>query len=106
MSTLVDLEDMIIQTLRTHLNLSHTEMTQPANLIRSDFVGSRLNDKPYVAVMSGFVNCLRLFKFSLTRPLDCFAISRGEPHRGASRRDGGEGIHRVKATLDKPFLII
>src|SRR6266498_5348925 len=97
MSAFVEFQNTIIQTLSAHLHLGHAEMPQPANFIGRDFIGACFNDKPNVTMLSRFIDGLSLFQFSLTRPLD--TLSHWE-------RGWGEGIHRVKAAFDKPFLVI
>ncbi len=58
MSAFVHLEDTIIQTLRAHLNFGHAELTQPADFIRRDLIGPRLDHKTDIAMRSGFVEGL------------------------------------------------
>ncbi len=55
MSALVDLKNVIVQALGTHLHLGHAEVTQPADFIGRDLVGAGLDDKSHVSVMGGLV---------------------------------------------------
>ena len=56
MPTFVDLEDVIVEALRTHLHFGHAEGTQPTQFFRIDFVWACFDNKSYITVMGGFVD--------------------------------------------------
>jgi hypothetical protein len=55
MSAFVDLQNMVVKTLRAHLHFGHAEVTQPFDLIRIDLVGAGFDDQSHVAVMARFI---------------------------------------------------
>ncbi len=91
MPAFVDFQNMVVKTLRAHLNFSHAEMTQPFKFVGINFIGTSLDDQSHVAMSRSFVDGLRL----------CEHLSLSLWERG-----WGEGVHRIETTLDKPFLII
>src|SRR5689334_13162950 len=96
MPTLIDLKDVIIQALSSHLNLGHAEVTKPAYFIWRNFIRSSLDHQPDVAVMGGFINPVSF--------LECSDFYFLFLQKGGG--NGGQGIHCIKAALDEPFLII
>ena len=50
MTTLVHLEDAVVQTLRAHLDFGHAEMTQPADLIGCNLIRPRLDDQSNISM--------------------------------------------------------
>ena len=39
-AALVQLQDMVIQTLHTHLDFGHAQRTEPGQFSRADFIGT------------------------------------------------------------------
>ena len=58
MSAFVDLQNMVVKTLRAHLHFGHAEVTQPAQFIWINFIGAGLDHQPHVAMRCGFVDGL------------------------------------------------
>ncbi len=62
MAPLVHFQDTVVQALRTHLDLGHTQVPQPAQFIRRDLVRTRLDHQSYIPVHRAFIEFMRLFQ--------------------------------------------
>ena len=58
MTALIQLKDMIIQTLNSHLDFGHTQCTEPDQFGRVDFVRPGFNRETHIPMDSGFVDKL------------------------------------------------
>ena len=58
MSAFVDFQNMVVETLRAHLNFGHAEMTQPAQFVRINLIGTSLDYESHIAVNCGFIDGL------------------------------------------------
>ena len=96
-SAFVDFQNVVVETLRTHLHFGHAEMTQPFDLVGIDLIWSSFNDQSHVAMRRGLVDGVKFFQYD---SIENF------PPLWFQSREILRMVHRIETTSDEPLLII
>ena len=87
-TTLVDIEQMLVETLNTHLDLGAAQAADERKRLRRYGIGARLDNEPHHAMLRRLVDALLTLKFlhRCRLPLGNLAPRRTGPYRRRTAR--------------------